>query len=361
MALVISGVSVVISNAIVEARFPGGVAAYERECPNATYCSDGQISRVAFMAEADAKAFTEGLTRYGIIGPWSGGSSNIAIIAQHFNSLHPGDWLEIDLRTIVAADGRQFGATLAWLRGTNPTTVAVPPGWNPEGMHMLTFTDLRNSYEFVNVERGDGGSVETYRHRETGQLIHIGRPQISTAVQEQYVELLNELKNLEERPLRAGRQQALASFAERTAQLVKDSHAQEPGPLLLRGIAARLLKQWELAAESARAVTVLRPNLIEGWLDLTWALGVLGQLDEAESCARHAVAIDAQSPYALGNLASVLVQRGAVEEAFSTIGRALEIDPANDKNQRLREQIRVARDQAVSSTCAPWYRRLWGQ
>jgi Flp pilus assembly protein TadD len=121
------------------------------------------------------------------------------------------------------------------------------------------------------------------------------------------------------------------------------------------------LKQWELAAESARAVTVLRPDLIYGWLDLTWACGELGRLDEAESCARRAVAIDGGSEFAWGNLASVLVQRGDVEEAFTTITRALEIDPANGKNQAIREHIREARDQHVSKTRAPWYRRLWGQ
>jgi Flp pilus assembly protein TadD len=361
VAVPIDGVSVVIANAIVEAHFPGGIAAYERESPNGTYCSDGQICRVAFMVEADAKAFAERLTGYGFSSPWSGEISEMALVAQSAYCLHPRDWLEVDLRTIVTADGRQSGATIAWLRGETPAMVAAPAGWTPGAMQIVSVADLQNSYEFVEAKSGDGGRVETYRHRETGQALHIGRPQVTTAasVQAPFMELWNELKDLEDRPLRAGRQQALASFFERTAQLVKDTHAREPGRLLLHGIAARFVKQWELAAESARAVTVLRPDLIEGWLDLTWALAELGRLDEAESCAHEAVALDTTHAPALGNLASVLLHRGKVEEAFVTITSALQSDPANSRNQLIRERIREARDQVIPETHAPWYRKLW--
>jgi hypothetical protein len=363
VALAIDGVCVVIRNAIVEARFPGGIAAYERACPNATYCSDGQICSVAFMVEADAKAFADRLTSYGFESPWSSETSEMALIAQHFHRLQPCDWLDVDVLAIPDAEGRQVGVTIAWLRGDNPTTFTAPAGWKPGALQITSGDDLRNNYEFVGAERGDSGSVETYRCRETGQLLHVGRPEISsvTSIQTRYTELWNELKTLEERPPVAGRQQAFASFAERTAQLVKDSHGQEPGPLLLQGIAARFLKQWGLAAESARAVTVLRPDLIFGWLDLTWALAELGRLDEAESCAHEAVALDAASALALGNLASVLLQRGKVEEAFITITRALQSDPRNSKNQLIRERIREARDQPSPETRAPWYRKLWGQ
>jgi len=363
VALAIDGVCVVIRNAAVEARFPGGIVAYERACPNATYCSDGQICRVAFMVEADAKAFAERLTSYGFGSRRSGEASEMALIAQHFNRLQPCDWLDVDVLVSADADGHQFGVTIAWLRGDNPTTFTAPAGWKPGAWQITSGDDLRNNYEFVAAERGDGGHVETYRHRETGQLLHVARPEISslTSIQTRYTELWNELKSLEGRPPIAARQQAFTSFAERTTQLVKDSRGQEPGPLLLQGIAARFLKQWGLAAESARAVTVLRPDLIFGWLDLTWALVELGRLDEAESCAREAVGLDASNALALGNLASVLLQRGKVEEAFVTITRALQSDPTNSKNQLIRERIRESRDQPSPETRAPWYRKLWGQ
>jgi hypothetical protein len=57
MALAIDGICVVVRNVTVDAKFPGGMAAFERESPNATDCSDGRICRVAFMVEADARGF----------------------------------------------------------------------------------------------------------------------------------------------------------------------------------------------------------------------------------------------------------------------------------------------------------------
>ena len=359
MALAIDGICVVISSNTVELRFPGGIAAYEKECPNATYCSDGKICRVAFMVESDARAFAERLTNYGFRSP-SNEASEVALVAQRFGLLHPCGWLELDLRTIVAADGRRLGATIAWLRGEDPAKIVAPAGWNPGEMQMMSGADVQNSYEFVEAKERGGGRVETYRHLETGQLIHIGRPATPMApgVQRRYLDLCNELKTLEERPFAVGREQR-AAILERTAQLVKDSGAKEPGPLLLRGIAARFLKQWELAAESFRAVTTLRPDFVDGWLDLTWALAMLGELEEAEACARQAVTLDPRSGPALGNLASVLLQRGNVDEAFTSINRALECDPTDGKNQLILESIRKARFQPAPEARQPWYRRLW--
>jgi hypothetical protein len=315
------------------------------------------------MVEADAKAFIERLTSYGFGSPWSGEMSEIALIAEHVNRLQPCDWLDVDLLAIADADGRQFGVTIAWLRGDHPTTFTAPAGWKPGASQITSGEDLRHNYEFVGAERGDGGRVETYRHRQTKQLLHVGRPEIVsvTSVQTRYTELWNELKTLEERPPTAARQQAFVSFAERTRQLVQDSRGQEPGPLLLHAHAARFLKQWGVAAESARAVTVLRPDLMFGWLDLTWALAEMGRLDEAESCAREAVGLDAINALALGNLAQVLLQRGKVDEALVTITRALQSDPTNRKNQLIDARIREARDQPSPETRTPWYRKLWGQ
>lgn len=361
MALAIYGVSVVISNTTAEARLPGGLAAYERECPNGTYCSDGRICAVAFMVEADARAFIEHLTSYHFQAPRSGDPSDVALIAEGVGCLHPCDWLDVDLRTAVAADGQQVEVTIAWLRGETPGPVMRPAGLKPGALQSVSGADLR-LYDLVGTERDDGGRVETYRHRDTGQVIFVGRPEIitPTSIRTRYLELTKALKELEERPQRKGYLQASKSFYERTRQLVKDTHAQEPGPLLLQGIAARLLGEWELAAESFRAVTALRPSFVLGWLDLTGALGVLGRPDEAESCARQAITLDANSPLALGNLAWVLLKRGNVEEAFTTINRALENDPTNVKNQLILRSICEARDQRVVETRTPWYRRLRG-
>ena len=59
MGVLIEGVNVLIRNATVEQRFPGGMQEYERHCPNVTFCTDGQICRVGFMTEADAVSYID--------------------------------------------------------------------------------------------------------------------------------------------------------------------------------------------------------------------------------------------------------------------------------------------------------------
>ena len=98
--VVIDGVSLIIQNTGVERRFPGGIVAYERACPNATYCSDGEICRVAFTVEAEGRSFAGGLTRHGFVNPWSAERSDVAVAALHVNLLFPCDWLEIDVATM---------------------------------------------------------------------------------------------------------------------------------------------------------------------------------------------------------------------------------------------------------------------
>jgi tetratricopeptide (TPR) repeat protein len=163
-------------------------------------------------------------------------------------------------------------------------------------------------------------------------------------IQSRYLELFKELEELERNPFKADRDERRLLFFDRTGKLVADTGSTEPGPLLLHGVAARLLRRWNIAEQSARLVTQLRPDLLFGWLDLTWALASLGRLDEAESCARRAVVIQPDSPAALGNLASILFGRGAIMEAHDNIERALAKDPTDVQNRLIAERIGYPRD-----------------
>jgi len=65
MAVIIEYNTVVVLNATIEVRFPGGLEEYERQCPNATFSSDRSISRVGFMEFEDAEAYVLDLTKFG--------------------------------------------------------------------------------------------------------------------------------------------------------------------------------------------------------------------------------------------------------------------------------------------------------
>ena len=205
-------------------------------------------------------------------------------------------------------------------------------------------------YELVTTHRRDGGAVEEYRHRQTGEAVYIGRPDV-LRVQERYRELLNEYGSIE--GLQGQKQRdAATAFLNRATQLVKDTNEKEPGPLLIQGMAARLLARWDLAEESFRAVTILQPTFLAAWHDLTWALASLGRLEEAESTARETITRSLDDPASLGNLASVLRERGKLDEALQTIRRALELKAGDRINEAILDQIR--KDQGV-----PWYKRLF--
>jgi hypothetical protein len=175
VALVIDGLSVVIANSAVEARFPGGLTAYARAAPDSSFSTDGRICGVRFSSEADARGFVERLARHGFPAPWSG-PCDVALIAVHVSALYPCEWLDLTLQRVQSGDGRRYLATVARLRGDCSTPVEVPDGWQPAALHRLTASDLPAEYQLVDASREHREQVETYRHRPSGRLVRISRP-----------------------------------------------------------------------------------------------------------------------------------------------------------------------------------------
>ena len=346
MAVLVEGFTVIVRKEALERNFPGGLDAYQRQLPNGTYCADEQLCRVGFMAQADAMAHARHLVAAGLQGPVDGPSPELAIVSAATGHLIPCDWLELQVRWYPHG-GQQVGVTVAKLPGADVTQFNAPAGWRPAPMTLISPEDLMATYELVKVERKGGGSVETYRHRQTGDLIYIGRPDVVQA-QARYSELTKELRAIEEMSAPEA-SEAAAVFLGRAAQLVDDTAHTEPGPLLLQGIAARLLRRWDVAEQAFRTVTALQPTFLSAWHDLTWALASLGRLDEAESTARHALTMAPDDPASLGNLASVLRERGKLDEALVAITRALELLPGDNINETILDRIRNDRRKKINS------------
>ncbi len=349
MAVVVDGFTVVVPKEALARRYPGGLEAYLRHLPNGTYCADHNICRVAFMVEADARSYVHRLVTAGLEGPPEGPSPDIAIVSVASGHLIPCDWLELQVLW-HSSEGQMYGATVAKLPGDDVTTFAVPDKWDPKALRQISNEDLEEQYELVNVDRQERGSVATYRHRQTGEQIYCGRPDI-LRVAARYRELASEVGQIES--MRGSqRMTAATNFLERATQLVEDTESQGPGPLLMKGIGGRLLARWDIAEQAFRAVTVLQPSFLSAWHELTWALASLGRLEEAEFAARHALTISPDNPASLGNLASVLRERGKLDEALTIIRRAIELNPADRMNEAILDQIR--KDHGV-----PWYKRLF--
>ena len=160
MAVLAEFYSVLIRVSTFERAFPGGLSAYQAAYPNRTFCCDGELSRVGFMSWADVEAFGEILAANGF-QPEVGA---IAVTREDKGPIEPCHWLELD---------RIDGTPVARLTGSESRRVATPDGWSAGGTTELTAeAQLQREWDRIDVS---AEGVETYRHRETGEIRYVGR------------------------------------------------------------------------------------------------------------------------------------------------------------------------------------------
>jgi hypothetical protein len=370
MPVVVEGVTVVIPNASLERLFPAGAGGFEHQAPNNTYRSDGTLTALSFMVFADAKTFVGELTKYGFSDPWSATpSEDVAVVVESIGFDAPCTWLHVDLKSFIDKNGHPSGATIVWTDGQEPSTFAVPRGWSPQRMELIPAERLAQS-DVVNVDRDEasGAAVVTYRERETGRAFSVARtgPPGYRDLNQRYRTLREDLARLMKTPHAPKRTTAAAKLYETATEIVNDAQP-DPSPLLTQGVAARLAGRVSDAEAIFRRVAELWPDNLGAWLELTVTFMSVGRLDEAETAARHAVALDNRSAAAQGNLAGVLYQGSRFAEALPVIDRAFELDPSDSKNQRIRALVRLALERSSADPPpdpppeTPWYRRWFRQ
>jgi hypothetical protein len=151
--------SVVIRISTLETYYSGGLKAYAEACPNESFCSDGEICRVGFMSWADVEGFVKSVEATGL-SPELGA---VAVIREDKGLIHSCDWLEFE---------RIDGTPAARLFGSTSDFLATPPNWLPGNKNELTTeAEIQEDWDRIDVKDG----VETYRHRRTGEIRHIGR------------------------------------------------------------------------------------------------------------------------------------------------------------------------------------------
>ena len=161
MAVSAAAASVIIRNSTIAARFPGGLASFAASCPNQTFCTDGTVTRVGFMATIDAQTFVRQLVAAGLAPSLEEAHSDIALVIQGRGFAHPCDWLQLGL-----FDGRPS----AWLANADRGALCIPKWELNSGI-----ADL-NSKEFEFAGLTGNGKLEVYRHRKTGEIRYVGRP-----------------------------------------------------------------------------------------------------------------------------------------------------------------------------------------
>jgi hypothetical protein len=140
-------------------RFPGGLAAFESNAPNGTFCTDGVISRVGFMVEADARTFINTLASQGMASSIAELHAEIALFIQGHGFSHSCSWLQSGL-----FDGRPC----VWLSGTDRGDLFIPKA----DLHTDVIGISDEEFESI----GFKNKVQVYRHKKTGELRYVGRP-----------------------------------------------------------------------------------------------------------------------------------------------------------------------------------------
>ena len=107
MAVRVSAASVIIRNSTVEERFPGGMAAFPQIVPNQTFCTDGTISRVAFMVAEDASRFIDRLVAGGIVLSLERAYDEIAVVVEGVGFRTHCNWLQLGLLRVILLSGWQ--------------------------------------------------------------------------------------------------------------------------------------------------------------------------------------------------------------------------------------------------------------
>jgi len=106
------------------------------------------------------------------------------------------------------------------------------------------------------------------------------------------------------------------------------------------GLANRMVRRWEIAADRFFDVLEIVPTNGEAWLELTWCLAEMSKWEESEMAARKSTEFMPNSGAPWSNLAIALYRLGRVTEAETAIKKALAVEPDDPRNRAILEQIR---------------------
>lgn len=336
MAVFVDGTNIIVRVDALERIYPGGLNGLERDCPNQTFCTDGYIARIGFMADLDASRFINYLVDQGLTHKMASQCIDLTIFSAIEGVEEGCDWLN------VSHDQRGFD--FAWHAGNLPGEIVAPEIVDMDNYkEPLTFYSPEDIAEHLEFIREDG-AVRVFRDKRDGKILYSGRTTSlsNEAIEARVKELWDRTFQLEAEAGEARRThdqekgQAIYSelldIAEESERLSDDK---VPQSIYLAGLVRRVLEMWEDAQLWFSRFAANHPFHPDIWLELTWCLAMMGRMEESLEAARKAHEIAPDSPAALGNLAAALQGVGKTEEAKRYLNQALRIDPSDHKNQQM--------------------------
>jgi tetratricopeptide (TPR) repeat protein len=328
MAVLIEGFSVIIRNSTLEAKYPGGVEGYRRDCPNRTFCADEWLSQIGFMVRSDADDFVAQLAAKGLTPYRKDVAEDVALVNSVDGPLRPCPWLEI---------GRWGRAVIAWLAATNRGDLHAPAGWNAERrVEWISSEEAKRRLEFVRA----GGNVDVYRDRMTGQELYVGRS-ASTSDQDRsrHNELYEQGCSLIE-GLIILNNQSPGQLDPRSRQRLEDAIALfvevvqiNPGnwrAMWLLGKAYQRLGEYDPGLQWFSRAHRINPDQPDVAREAAIAAMDLGQPEEAIPYCERAIEAKPDDPGLRANLAVALLFSGRPDEARAVAQEAPRRNPGDE-------------------------------
>ena len=225
------------------------------------------------------------------------------------------------------------GSLIAWRRGEDPNPLYARKGWAPgESKIQYCKQEDLDSMEYLGTEDG----VETYRNRETGEKVYVGRTK-SNADQlfDEAIEIIKPFIEIAGRDLgetpKAERVGALTRGAE-MLETVLETNPDSWVAWWQLGKARQALAQSEASYDAfARAYGLEKenPNVAREFMKECLELG---RVEEAVEAAAHAMHQAPEDDGLVSNYALALLFAGRNKEALQTAKRAKKMakDPITD-------------------------------
>src|SRR5512134_2405265 len=126
MSVLLEAINIVVTNPALERHYPGGVMGFARDCPNASFCSDGRISRVGFLGQRETAFFLGVLAACGLACPAGPGvaAGDAVVVDQNTGPVQPCLWLE--------CGQSEEGVAICWHAGHRPGRLYVPFNWESD-------------------------------------------------------------------------------------------------------------------------------------------------------------------------------------------------------------------------------------
>ena len=354
MAISLVGSSVIVRNGTIEARFPGGMKSFVSSCPNQTFCTDGNISRVAFMVTDDARIFISRLVDAGLASSVAEARTEIALVTQGQGFDYPCDWLQLGLFD---------GHPCAWLAGSDRGSLFIPEFDLNSKIVTTSAEEFRESFEFVGLKAN--GKVAVYRHKKTGEIRYLGRPfhpahkwwqfwkrpaqfPVNRSNHDEIFEAACNLikpyieHQLTDAPLDRAARKQLKRAREILGRII-EFNPSNWAALWAVGIANKCLRDLAAAYAAFQMAYALEKENPNVGRELSGICMALGKAEEAVRISREVVDRNPQNASLISNHALALLIAGNIHEAEIAVESALRLEPDDQITRSLAKFIAAVR------------------